>query len=144
MFKLYSKGCEYALRLLASVDKSRLIERFTAQDCCRHTGIPEAFTRKTLQALARKGILSAGAGRTGGYRLSRPAKEISVLDIVLAVEGEDYFDSCVMGKSLCSDNKPCPLHESWLRSKAPLLKNLNSVTLEQMVRRYQKQKGEPK
>ncbi len=135
MFKLYSKGCEYALRLLSSLDPEMLVTRFTAQDCCRKTKIPEAFTRKTLQALSRNGILMAGSGRTGGYCLSKPPEKIAVLEIVLAVEGEDYFDACVMGKSLCSSKAPCPLHDNWMKSKKPLLKDLKQLSLLDLVKR---------
>jgi Rrf2 family protein len=50
-------------------------------------GVPSAYLAKSLQALSRGGLVETTPGRRGGYRLGRPADRISLLDVVLAVEG---------------------------------------------------------
>ena len=57
-------------------------------------GVPTAYLAKSLQALSRGGIIESVAGRRGGYRLARDAQTITVLDIVLAVEGEEPAFRC--------------------------------------------------
>ena|SRR5579885_1308919 len=57
-------------------------------------GVPPAYLAKSLQALARNGIVESVAGRHGGYRLARPAGEITLLDIVRAVEGDEPAFRC--------------------------------------------------
>lgn len=57
-------------------------------------GVPPAYLAKHLQAMAQAGIVEAAAGRKGGYRLARPADEITVLDVVDAVEGGDPAFRC--------------------------------------------------
>jgi Rrf2 family protein len=57
-------------------------------------GVPGPYLAKSLQALARAGIVTSTAGRRGGYRLGRPAQDISLLDIVWAIEGEDPLFRC--------------------------------------------------
>jgi Rrf2 family protein len=57
-------------------------------------GVPPAYMAKHLQALAQAGILASSPGRRGGYRLARSASEITVLDVVLAVEGDDHAFRC--------------------------------------------------
>ena len=57
-------------------------------------GVPAPYLAKALQALMRAEIVDSSPGRHGGYRLRRPAGEISLLDIVLAVEGDEPFFRC--------------------------------------------------
>ena len=58
-------------------------------------GVPVAYLAKHLQAMSRAGILAAGPGRGGGYRLARPSTDISVLDVVEALDGEDPAFRCL-------------------------------------------------
>jgi Rrf2 family protein len=57
--------------------------------------VPEAYLAKHLQAMSRAGILAAGTGPRGGYRLARPPADISVLEVVEAVDGEDPAFRCL-------------------------------------------------
>ena len=58
-------------------------------------GVPVAYLAKHLQAMSRAGILAAVPGRGGGYRLARPAVDVSALDVVEAVDGEDPAFKCL-------------------------------------------------
>ena len=57
-------------------------------------GVPAAYLAKHLQALARAGLVESTSGPRGGYRLSRPAAEITLLDVVTAVEGDQRAFRC--------------------------------------------------
>src|SRR3982750_2796243 len=57
-------------------------------------GVPAAYLAKHLQALARAGIVEAAQGPKGGYRLGRPAADIPLLDVVVAVEGDEPAFRC--------------------------------------------------
>lgn len=56
--------------------------------------VPPAYLAKHLQALSRAGIVESGQGPRGGYRLAKPASEITLLEVVLAVDGEDPAFRC--------------------------------------------------
>jgi len=58
-------------------------------------GVPVDYLAKHLQAMSRAGILAAVPGRGGGYRLARPAVDVSVLEVVEAVDGEDPAFKCL-------------------------------------------------
>jgi len=133
MFKLYSKGCQYALRALTFVVAETDKERFQAKDICERAEIPESFTRKVFQSLVQGGFLNAHRGPGGGYSLKRAPSEITLLEVIRAVEGEDTFDHCVLGFTECGSAQPCPLHEVWIGSREMLIKHLSSTTLDQMV-----------
>ncbi|MCA9393978.1 MAG: Rrf2 family transcriptional regulator [Candidatus Omnitrophica bacterium] len=134
MFRLYSKGCEYALRALTGIPLDRVEDKISAIDLCAAAGIPEPFTRKALQVLSQTGFLKAVPGPGGGYRLTRHPKEITLLEIVLAVDGKDTFDGCLMGLAQCNDRKPCPVHETWKGVKGQLLKKLERKTLYELMK----------
>lgn len=133
MFKLYSKSCQYALRALVYAAAPETGGRVQAKDICEQAGVPESFTRKTLQSLVQTGFLAAQRGPGGGYTLSRPPQAISLMEVIKAIDGEDTFDYCVLGMAECSGEHPCPLHALWLKSKQPLMKNLCQTTLHDLM-----------
>ena len=133
MFRLYSKGCEYAIRALMHAAPHDSGERFLASEVCRKAGIPEAFARKTLQALVRGGFLEAVRGPGGGYVFVEHPKEISILKIIKAVDGETTFGRCILGLPECDKEDPCPLHETWAKAKEELLTQLETKTLQDLI-----------
>ncbi len=66
----------------------------SAQALAEYHGVPRPYLAKSLQALSREGIVAAQPGRTGGYYLARPAAEITLLDVVHAVEGRRPAFTC--------------------------------------------------
>lgn len=87
------EGVEWALHcctLLAVLPAGTL----PAARLAEFHGVPAAYLAKQLQALARAGIVESGRGPRGGYRLARPPAEITVLDVVEAVEGRQKSFQC--------------------------------------------------
>ena len=133
MFRLYSKGCEYAIRALTLIPPSTDNQRFQTKEICERAGIPESFARKIFQSLVQGGFLEAFRGPGGGYALKEDPSEISLLRIIKAVDGEDTFAGCVMGLPRCDSLKPCPLHFTWATAKARLLATLEAKTLQDLI-----------
>lgn len=133
MFRLYSKGCEYAIRALTHVVPSNGVERFQAKTICQKAGIPEAYTRKVFQSLVAGRFLEAARGPGGGYQLKEPPQCITLLEIIQAVDGQTAFDGCVMGLSECGERNPCPLHDIWSATKHDLLAQLDQTTLKNLI-----------
>lgn len=89
-----SDGVEWALHvaaLLAVVPPDRGL---TAAKLSEYHGVPGAYLAKHLQALTRAGVFEAVPGRRGGYRLARPAMDITILEIVEAVDGRARAFQC--------------------------------------------------
>jgi Rrf2 family iron-sulfur cluster assembly transcriptional regulator len=129
MIKLYSKGCQYAMSVLAYVTEHHEEERFSLKEVCEEVDLPEFFTRKIFQDLVQARLIRAHRGPGGGYSLARPAGQISLLELIYAIEGEDAFDHCIMGLAECGSEKPCPLHEVWAASRIHILERLRDQTL---------------
>ena len=86
-------------------------------------GVPSAYLAKHLQALARAGVLQTVKGPRGGYRLARPAAEITVLDVVEAIDGEEPAFRCTeirrRGPTALPAREyrlPCGIHRAFTRA----------------------------
>lgn len=133
MFRLYSKGCEYAIRALVHMAPEGETTRFQAKSVCEKAGIPESFTRKIFQSLVNGGFLHAVRGPGGGYALTKPPTEITLYEVILAVDGPNTFSGCILGLEQCDSEQPCPLHQTWARGKTTLIETLESKTLDDLI-----------
>jgi Rrf2 family protein len=125
-----TRETEYALRALshlAGLPEGETIPTSRVAEAC---GLPREFLSKTLRRLVRAGLLRSSRGRSRGYGLARPAREIRVREVLEAVEGPDYFRRCVFWDSRCSEDRPCALHGAWAAVRGELLANLERMTLE--------------
>lgn len=132
MIRIFSKGCEYALRVLTKPELSEDTGRFSIKKICKKIKIPESYTRKIFQALVRKGILTAAQGPGGGYCLKKSPGDISVLSVIEAVDGKNALQNCVMGFKECSNGRPCAVHHLWGPVRAQIASELEIVTLEHL------------
>ena len=82
------------------------------------TEVPRTFASQILADLVRAGLAVSRAGRDGGYRLSRPPAEITVLQVVEAAEGSLRAERCALGDGPCRWEAVCPLHETWTKATA--------------------------
>lgn len=133
MNRFYSKSSQYTLRALAYIAAYGQKRNFSAIEVCKKAAIPEAYTRKTFQALVQGGFLKAISGPGGGYMLKKKPSQITVLDILEAVEGPGAFNGCVLGLARCGNENPCSLHQVWVKLKKQMLKELFSKTLEDLA-----------
>jgi Rrf2 family protein len=126
---IYSRSAEYAIRAfvyLASVPDGKYA---MAKQIAQQTEIPAHFLAKILQQLARKGFLRSSKGPTGGFTLRRPANEITLIDLVDAVDGLSDYQRCISGLADCNDSAPCGLHDSWKALKSRIIDYLEGTTI---------------
>jgi Rrf2 family protein len=89
-----NEGVEWAAHCAAILAALPAGATLSAVRLAEYHGIPAPYLAKSLQALTRAGILHATTGRLGGYCLGRPATDISLLDVVEAIEGTGTFFKC--------------------------------------------------
>ncbi len=76
--------------------------------------VPANYRAKILNHLTRAGLLQSTRGRTGGFKLSRPARNIRLSDVVAPFEpAGGTVKTCVMGRARCADAAPCAAHQRW-------------------------------
>ena len=109
-------------------------ERVTAAEVAEEMDIPKGFLHQVLQELQRGGLVTSIAGRKGGYALSRPPDQISVLEIVEALEGPLRLGECALRGGPCRWEDVCALHEVWTAGRAAFCEQLASYTLADVSR----------
>ncbi|MFQ5895353.1 MAG: RrF2 family transcriptional regulator [Nitrospinota bacterium] len=130
---IYSRPTEYAIRAMAWIASQRGgATRFTAKQIAEAEGLPQPILAKTLQLLAQRGLLESRKGPGGGFRLQRDPRQISLLEVVEAVDEFDISWRCAVGLAECNDEVPCPLHDRWQHLRDYILRYLRSTSLEQM------------
>ncbi len=123
MSLIFSRRCDYALRAVLYLALKRSDEMTPTKEVAKKLNLPTHFLAKILHDLAGKGLLHSLKGPSGGFALGKPAKDITLLDIVVAIDGLDINQSCALGFSECSGSNPCALHDNW----AGVRENLHSV-----------------
>jgi FeS assembly SUF system regulator len=88
---------------------------------------------KLLKALGHAALVESFRGVNGGYRLARPAGEISLAEIVEAIEGPIGMTECSSIPGLCNQEKRCTVRANWVRVNEIVLEVLQGITLEQMT-----------
>jgi Rrf2 family iron-sulfur cluster assembly transcriptional regulator len=126
---IYSRSAEYAIRAfvnLAQVPEGKyvMVKQIAAQE-----GIPAHFLAKILQQLARKGLLRSSKGPTGGFTLRALPKDISLIQLVEALDGLTDYQKCVSGLAECTDDAPCGMHDSWKLLRSRIMDYLEQTTI---------------
>ena len=106
----FSKTTGYAVNALSCLDGPGG-QRMTVKNLACCTGISQSYLSKIIQILVKKGFVQSKRGYTGGMLLVRPAEEISLKEIVEAMEDTKRMPSCLMGMNICGGI--CPMHEFW-------------------------------
>lgn len=89
---------------------------------------------KVLKLLARAGLLKSFRGANGGYRLARPAWEISVADVIEAIEGPISMTECSVAAGRCPREATCGVREHWQRINARVTRVLREMSVADMMR----------
>jgi len=110
---IFSRQCEYALQAVLYLALKPYGDKTSIRELTNKLEIPYHFVAKILQDLTRKGLLTSHKGPAGGFGLGIPAKDITLLKIVEAVDGDGFLHNCVFGFPNCSGNNPCAVHEQW-------------------------------
>lgn len=117
---MLSKSCEYGLRAalyLASLDEEGYVPISTISE---ELDISFPFLTKIFQKLNDAGLLTSQRGPKGGVALTKAADEVTLYEIVVAIDGDDLFQECVLGLPGCGDAEPCPLHDEWAEERSRL------------------------
>ncbi|HHW46922.1 MAG TPA: Rrf2 family transcriptional regulator [Clostridiales bacterium] len=91
---------DYAIRIVHCIAKKN--ERIDARTISEETGVTLRFSLKILRKLVEAGILKSYKGAQGGYVLSRPASEISLLDVIETMSGQPIFSRCQTDEIECT------------------------------------------
>lgn len=128
-----TRGGEYALRAMTYLASLPEGDVASLRDICAAQEIPESFLAKIMQATGRDGLTASRRGARGGFALARPPEEITMREIVEAVDGPIALNACANTDIDCRRSAVCPLHPVWLEAQTKLMGVLDGVTLRAFV-----------
>ena len=124
-----TRETEYALRGLTVLARRPRGTAVTLSGLAGVEDLPRSFLAKIFQKLARNGIVQARRGAGRGYTLAMAPEEVTVLEVIEAVEGSGYMDHCLFWGGHCGGSTPCLLHDRWANIKPQLQELLEGTTL---------------
>ena len=129
----FSTRTEYGLICLVHMVRCREGERLTVKELVSHENYSAAYLEKIFQALKAAGIVVSFQGNQGGYALARQPGEITLRQIVEALEGTTFDIFCerrIPDQLICNHGSTCGLKPIWVKTKQLLDHYYDSVTLE--------------
>lgn len=130
-----TRRADYAIRTsicLAGEGSGRLLP---ASDIARRMDVPPRFLPQIMQDLVRAGLVEAAPGRRGGYRLTRAPDEVTLLEVIEAVEGDIRRRTCVLRSDDCAPERACGVHDLFAAAQEALLERLSEATVQDATRR---------
>jgi Rrf2 family protein len=124
-----SKKTEYALLALTYLGTEAPSGVASARTIAERYDIPLELLAKILQYLGRQGFVAAHKGVYGGYHLARSTQTISVVDVILAIDGPFAVTACSPADERCAQFATCTVRDSLWRIKERLLNVLQAITL---------------
>jgi Rrf2 family protein len=124
-----TKRADYAIRVVLALAEGDDADRRSVRSLASDRGIPIQVLPRVMSDLAAAGIVEGRTGRTGGYLLARSPADISLLDVIRAVEGDQRRRRCVLRGSACGLTAPCDVHEVFAAAQDALLGNLGRASI---------------
>lgn len=104
------RDTDYAFRLLQHIAASG---GSSAAVAAREEAVPHPFAQKILKRLVSEGILKARGGRGGGFTMAKPASEVTLWDVIEAIQGPLLVNLCTGGGCVCKRMGSCRITSTW-------------------------------
>ncbi len=141
---LFSTRAEYGVRLMVELGRHGGERPVSLGAVAEGESLPLAYLEHLVQRLRKAELVESRRGAHGGYTLSRPAADISMADVVSALEGEIAPIECITadadGVLTCAreGTEPCPTKLLWTRVQGSIVRTLNDMTLDDLVQPLRK------
>ena len=141
--KLSTKG-RYGLRALINLALYSENETVSIQSIARRQNISDSYLEQLMRKLRSAGLIVSVRGAQGGYKLARPANEISVGDVLRALEGSLEAVTCGGEDNSCQGADLCVTKFVWERINSSIRDTVDSIKLSQLVEesRLMREKGQ--
>ena len=129
-----TKRADYAIRTVLALARAADNERLSVRQGAADHRVPVRFLPQVMRDLVRAGLVDGTVGRAGGYRIAKPAAEISLLDVVEAVEGDSRRRVCILRGGPCALDGVCDVHAVFAAAQDDVLQRLRATTVAAVIR----------
>jgi len=128
------KHGDYAVRAAIDIARHWDDEPRKAHEIAASMDIPVGYLKRILAELVSQRLLNSTAGPNGGYRLTRPPEDITLLEIIEPLEHLLAPEQCILRGGPCDWSESCPIHDTWCRAQKAFANTLDAATLDQLAR----------
>ena len=129
-----TKQADYAVRAVLYLSRLGVGNRAATSKIAEDQHIPPSFLAKIISQLSIVGLLHTSRGARGGVSLARKCEEITLLEVVEAIDGPILLNECAHAGGMCAFASDCPLTSIWQDAQRDLVERLSGATFDQFVR----------
>ncbi|MCQ3936697.1 MAG: Rrf2 family transcriptional regulator [Chloroflexi bacterium] len=131
-----TRQADYAVRAVLHLARNGE-QRTATSSIAEEQRIPPSFLAKIISQLSIAGLLHTSRGARGGVTLARDPKDISLLEVIEAIDGPIQLNECVGDSGACSFDENCPLRPVWCEAQEDLVRRLKGTNFADMVAKKQ-------
>lgn len=134
---MFNKETQYALRGLVYIQIQNLKGcRPGIDEISREIESPRFFTAKILQSLVRMGFVKSLKGKGGGFFFDKERPELTIRELITAIEGDKIISGCGFGLKYCNPDNPCPIHERYAPIRDAIEDLVTTETIKSLALNY--------
>jgi Rrf2 family protein len=128
-----TRQADYAIRAVLHLSRIGNGQRASTSQIAQEQSIPPSFLAKIVSQLSVSGLLQTSRGARGGVSLARSPRDITLLEVIEAIDGPILLNECVADEANCAFSEDCPLRPVWCDAQAELVTRLKSTNFGQFV-----------
>lgn len=128
-----TRQADYAIRAVHYLCNAEPSSRTATKEIATDKLIPPSFLAKIISQLSIAGIIQTSRGSHGGVSLSKPPEEISLLDVIEAIDGPITLNECTSDYTNCEFADDCPMRPVWQAAQTDLTNRLKKATFDQFI-----------
>jgi Rrf2 family protein len=129
-----TRQADYAVRAVLYLAKLGSDQRAATSQIAQEQQIPPSFLAKIVSQLSVAGLLQTSRGARGGVALAKPAEEISLLEVVEAIDGPILLNECVASSGVCTFGDSCPMRPIWCDAQSELVNRLRTTSFQEFLK----------
>lgn len=130
-----TRQADYALRAMLYLSRLEPNKRAATSQIAEEKRIPPSFLAKIISQLSIAGLIHTSRGAKGGVSLARAPEEITVLEVVEAIDGPIALNDCTHDPADCPFGDDCPLRVLWCSAQSDLISRLRNTTFAQFIQK---------
>ena len=128
-----TRQADYAVRAVLHLARMGNTERAATSTVAKEQNIPPSFLAKIISQLSIAGLLHTSRGARGGVTLAREPKDITLLEVVEAIDGPIQLNECVGSDGVCTFEEECPIKPVWCGAQEELVQRLKRTNFAQLL-----------